>query len=209
MKKDTYTFYFAGELFSHKHLLGNAALAVAIAEESKERFMPLLPQDLEFRSHEPKEIRDQDLKSLLSCDLALFHFDGPELDSGTVVEFMSAKFADIPAVILRTDFREGGDQAGEGDPWNLMCSFYPRTETVTIPSISAAEEAGQKKSLTPLSLPELKENLAAQEKALNYIAKKVIQAFEKVVAQAPLQNAVKETVISELLNISSEEGAGE
>jgi len=42
---------------------------------------------------------------LLNCDLALFNFDGPELDLGTVVEFLFAKFADIPALILRMDFR--------------------------------------------------------------------------------------------------------
>jgi len=110
------TLYFAGELFSQKHLIGNALLAHAIYEESQKQYLPILPQDLEFRDTSPKAIRDQDLLSLIQCDLALFHFDGPELDSGTVVEFMYAKFADIPAVILRTDFREGGDQAGAGDP---------------------------------------------------------------------------------------------
>jgi hypothetical protein len=29
--------------------------------------------------------------TLLSCDLALFHFDGTELDSGTVAEFMPGR----------------------------------------------------------------------------------------------------------------------
>jgi len=63
--------------------------------------------------------------------MALFNFDGTELDSGTVVEFMLAKFLDLPSVILRTDFREGGDQK-DGDNWNLMCSFYPRTQAVKV-----------------------------------------------------------------------------
>jgi hypothetical protein len=40
---------------------------------------------------------------------------------------MYAKTLDIPAVILRTDFRQGGDQEPEGNPWNIMVSFYPRT----------------------------------------------------------------------------------
>lgn len=129
----TYTFYFAGELFSHKHLLGNAYLAKEILEQSGGKFIAVLPQDLELRSRHPQSIRDNDILGLLQCDLALFNYDGPELDSGTVVEFMFAKFADIPAVILRTDFRTGGDQ--KSDPWNLMTSFYPRTETIVTPSI--------------------------------------------------------------------------
>ena len=57
----------------------------------------------------------------------LFNFDGSDLDSGTVAEYMYAKTLDIPAVILRTDFRHGGDQEPEGNPWNIMVSFYPRT----------------------------------------------------------------------------------
>jgi hypothetical protein len=69
---------------------------------------------------------------LLGCDLGLFNYDGPELDSGTVVEFMFAKFADIPSVLLRTDFRGAGDQLEGGDPWNLMSSFYPRTKVVVL-----------------------------------------------------------------------------
>ena len=75
----TYTFYFAGELFSQKHLIGNAMLAKAIYEESKGKYLPILPQDLEFRDTSPKAIRDEDLVSLIQSDLALFHFDGRPL----------------------------------------------------------------------------------------------------------------------------------
>jgi hypothetical protein len=64
-------------------------------------------------------IRDGDLTSLLGCDIGLFLYDGTELDSGTVVEFMFSKFADIPSVIVRTDFRNAGDSIS-GDPWNLV-----------------------------------------------------------------------------------------
>ena len=86
-----------------------------------------------------QDIRDKDIVDLDGCDLALFNFDGPELDSGTVAEFMFAKFADIPSLLLRTDFRRGGDQ-GE-DPWNLMMSFYPRTRTLCLNSIEIYKEA--------------------------------------------------------------------
>ncbi len=134
------TVYFAGELFSAKHLVGNAYLAEAIHEKSHGRYLCRLPQDFELRGHHPQQIRDKDIRSLLECDLALFNFDGPELDSGTVVEFMFAKFADIPCVILRSDFRSAGDQPG-GDPWNLMVSFYPRTISVPVHSMALYKKA--------------------------------------------------------------------
>jgi nucleoside 2-deoxyribosyltransferase len=86
-----YTIYFAGELFSLKHLIGNALLADAINTLSESRYRCIVPQDLEQRETTALAIRDQDLFHVISCDLGLFHFDGPELDSGTVVEFMVAK----------------------------------------------------------------------------------------------------------------------
>lgn len=187
MSTTTYTFYFAGELFSQKHLIGNALLGREIYERSENVFLPVLPQDLEFRSVHPKDIRDHDLLSLLRCDLALFHFDGPELDSGTVVEFMMAKFADIPSVILRTDFREGGDQAGEGDPWNLMCSFYPRTETLSLSCLKTAAEAGHRRQSMENYQPDvLQENITAQLDAVTSTAEDVIRAFRKVLQEPPV-----------------------
>src|SRR5580692_8131267 len=131
--------YFAGELFSLKHLVGNAALADAIAKLSDGRFACVLPQTLEDRAMIAHEIRDQDIIALAGCDLAVFNFDGPELDSGTVAEFMLAKFADIPSLLLRTDFRRGGDQSD--DPWNLMMSFYPRTKTLCLNSMELYKKA--------------------------------------------------------------------
>src|SRR5215471_11002004 len=125
--------YFAGELFSSKHLVGNAALADAIARLSDGRFLCVLPQTLEDRGMGAREIRDQDIVALLECDLGIFNFDGAELDSGTVAEFMFARFADIPSLLLRTDFRRAGDQAAE--PWNLMLSFYPQTKTLCLNSM--------------------------------------------------------------------------
>jgi len=131
--------YFAGELFSSKHLVGNAALADSIAKVSNLNFTCVLPQTLEDRAMSAQDIRDKDIVTLIGCDLALFNFDGPELDSGTVSEFMFAKFADIPSLLLRTDFRRGGDQGI--DPWNLMMSFYPRTRTLCLNSMEIYKEA--------------------------------------------------------------------
>ena len=121
----TYSVYFAGDLFDHKHLAGNELLAGAIDRVSDGRYACVLPQDLEQSSNRMADIRNQDLRQVMACDLGLFNFDGADLDSGTVVEFMMAKFLDIPSVLLRSDFRASGDQERDGDDWNLMCSFYP------------------------------------------------------------------------------------
>ena len=184
-QNQTYTFYFGGELFSHKHLLGNACLAREIYRESQGRFVAILPQDLELRDRHPQSIRDQDILGLLRCDLGLFNYDGPELDSGTVVEFMMAKFADIPAVLLRTDFRHGGDQAG--DPWNLMSSFYPRTEVVVTPSMPLSKDGSFRNLRHDQSnVMDTGFNVTAQKAALRKIARKTIEGMEKVLRQAPV-----------------------
>ena len=136
-----FTIYFAGQLFDHKHLSGNALLAAHIDSVSEGRYRCVLPQDLEQRGIGPMGIRDQDLRAVMECDLALFNFDGAEIPVGAVVEYMYAKTLDIPAVILRTDFRGGGDQDAEGDPWNLMVSFYPRTRILHLDGMQWYQES--------------------------------------------------------------------
>ncbi len=142
-----YTIYFAGELFSLKHLLGNSVLAEQIHLVSDNRYRCVVPQDLEQRETDPISIRDQDLLHVISCDVGLFHFDGPELDSGTVVEYMISKMLDIPSVIIRTDFRLGGDS--RLDPWNLMCSGYPRTKVLLLDAMASYQEQLRKGGLQP------------------------------------------------------------
>ncbi len=129
-KENGYTVYLAGELFDLKHIAGNALLSESLSAVSSGRYRPVLPQDLELPSLEAKVIRDIDYAALLGCDAAIFQFDGSDLDSGTVAEFMTAKFADIPSVLLRTDFRRSGDR--NPNPWNLMCDSFPRTESVVV-----------------------------------------------------------------------------
>ncbi len=165
--------YFAGELFSSKHLVGNAALADAIAKVSNLNFTCVLPQTLENRGMSAQDIRDTDIVTLIGCDLALFNFDGPELDSGTVTEFMFAKFADIPSLLLRTDFRRAGDQ-GE-DPWNLMMSFYPRTRTLCLNSM----EIYQKASSTGMS------PAGAGQSLIEQVAEAAIKELELLSQLAP------------------------
>ena len=137
----TYTVYFAGDLFDHKHLAGNELLAGAVDRRSGGRYACVLPQDLEQSTERMVDIRNQDLMQVMACDLGLFNFDGTDLDSGTVVEFMMAKMLDIPSVLLRSDFRASGDQEREGDDWNLMCSFYPRSRKVQFNAMAWYQEA--------------------------------------------------------------------
>ena len=132
--------YFAGELFNHKDLTGNLLLAEALERESSGHYICVLPQHLEQSTSRSIDIRNNDLSKIVSADLILVNFDGTELDSGTVIEFLFAKALDVPAVILRSDFRSAGDQE-RGDPWNLMCSGYPRTGKLTLNAMAWYQEA--------------------------------------------------------------------
>jgi nucleoside 2-deoxyribosyltransferase len=166
--------YFAGELFNAKHLAGNAGLAAAIERRSNGQFVCVLPQTLESREEGAHFIRDEDLEHLISSDIAIFNFDGSEIDSGTVVEFMVAKFADIPALLLRTDFRRGGDQGQ--DPWNLMLSFYPRTKTCCLDSMALYKTA----------LAQGLDPAAAADRMLDQIAAQATNELEELAQLKPI-----------------------
>jgi nucleoside 2-deoxyribosyltransferase len=187
-KKRSYTVYLGGELFSLKHLIGNAWLAEAIYEKSHGRFRCVLPQDLyELRGRSGRAIRDYNLRTLVACDLALFNFDGPDLDSGTVVEFMYAKFADMPSVLLRTDIRNAGDYRDE--PWNLMASYFPRTASVVIPSLfnyrGALQRRHRRRLEHALHLAGQHSSAAAQL-VWEQVAAQCVRAFDRVLAMEPV-----------------------
>ena len=133
--KEPLKIYFAGDLFDSKDLAGNLLMADAVERISGGRYKVMLPQDGECEVVErtSQSIRDADFELLLSCDIIVANFDGTDLDSGTVVEFCFAKMVDMPALLLRTDFRNSGDHTlPDGEPWNLMCSHYPRTRVLHI-----------------------------------------------------------------------------
>jgi nucleoside 2-deoxyribosyltransferase len=173
--------YFAGALFTHKDLLGNIQLATAIEESSAGRYVCVLPQHCAQTTTPAVDIRNQNFKHLMTCDLALFNFDGTDLDSGTVVEFMFAKFLDIPAVLLRTDFRAAGDQQENGAAWNLMCSFYPRTKVVQLNAMAWYQQAwnagGTWQDLT--------------QRFCQNIAAAVIDSFDAVRREAPVSQGAQ------------------
>src|SRR5210317_1787985 len=116
-----FAIYFAGSLFNHKDLTGNALLAEHIEKASGSKYLCCLPQNVEQHQTSALDIRNQDIVKLIECDLGLFNFDGTELDAGVVVEFMLAKFLDIPTVIMRSDFRTCGEGEIGGENWNFMC----------------------------------------------------------------------------------------
>ena len=121
----------------------------------------------------------------IESEVAVFAFDGTELDSGTVVEFMFAKFLDIPAVVYRTDFRGGsGEEATEaGDNvnrWNLMVSYYPRTKIVYLNGMVEYQ-----KIYTSMNGPEGNASEIC-EAYCESIAKKLVDAMDEVRATPPL-----------------------
>ncbi len=172
----THSIYFAGDLFNHKDLIGNLLLAEAIERESGSEYRCVLPQNLEQTSGRSVEIRNQDLLEVLKADLILLNFDGLELDSGTVVEFLFAKMLDIPAVVLRTDFRSAGDQHREGDPWNLMCSGYPRSTIVKLNAMEWYQEAWRAGGSTAEVL----------DHYYTRLARSVNDAFKQVMKEPPV-----------------------
>ncbi|KIV81929.1 hypothetical protein PV11_04076 [Exophiala sideris] len=184
----SYTYYHAGPLFTMAELHTNTLLSQAIRRQSSGKFIGILPQDLEQRDQSPHSIRDEDLRALLSCDLGLFTYDGAELDAGTVVEYMVAKMADIPAVILRSDFRGSGDQGSTGDDWNLMSSNWPRTVGVSVNSLVEYKSALAKSMVGS-------EAANPGEAVVDQTAQRVIDAFEKVLQEPPrLPKELRENV---------------
>jgi len=171
-----FTIYFGGSLFNHKDLTGNALLAEYIQKRSENRYRCFLPQNVEQHQTTALDIRNKDILKLIECDLGLFNFDGTELDAGVVVEFMLAKFLDMPTVILRSDYRIGGEREIGGEDWNFMCSFYPRTRVVKINSIQLYQGATEESQT-------LKDALDIYYTS---IAQMVIESLDLVKTEPPL-----------------------
>lgn len=146
-EKSPFTVYLAGDLWSHKDLIGNALLADYINLVSCGKYLCVLPQDLEEPVNRTVDIRNLDLKHVLTSDMAIFNFDGANLDSGTVVEFIYAKMLDVPCVLLRTNFRAAGEGRGDQDPWNMMASSWPRSKVLRLHGMQEYQNARKGTSL--------------------------------------------------------------
>lgn len=195
--------YFAGDLFDHKHLIGNALLARSLEYVSNNEIQPLLPQNHEQTDFRAVAIRNQDLAMVIESDLALFNFDGTDLDSGTVVEFMFTKFLDIPSVILRTDFRNAGDGLKDGDPWNLMATGYPRTENVILNAMVGYQEE-LKRDLERESEHRGIDNVVAYY--TDAIARRVCFSFENLLSSKKVINPSK--LLTKYINAIESAGDG-
>jgi len=176
--------FFAGELFDLKHLIGNAYLAEAIYEKSHGRYLCALPQDFDARGTAPRAVRDHHLRSVIGCDLALFCFDGTDLDSGTVVEFMMAKFADIPAVVLRSDRRRDSGRSA----WNLMANFFPRTIVLTLDGPGAYKRILKQRNRKLDEVIRLagQHSSADAQRTCDEVAAAVVRALDRVQGQPPV-----------------------
>ena len=184
-KQRSLNVFFGGELFNLKHIIGNAYLAEAIYEKSHGRYLCALPQDFDPRGTAARSIRDHHIRSLVGSDLALFNFDGPDLDSGMVAEFMFAKFADIPSVILRSDRRGTGDRSS---PWNPMLNFFPRTVTVLLDALAAYKAILKKRQRRIDEVMRLagQHSSADAQRMCDEVAAAVVRAFDRVRETEPV-----------------------
>jgi len=165
------TIYFAGDLFDHKHITGNLLLAQAIEKLSDNYYTCILPQKWENKLQKTEDIRNKDVAAIIRSDLILLNFDGTDLDSGTVVEFVIAKMLDIPAVLLRTDFRNGAYLFGQD--WNNMLTGFPRCSTIKHPALTMCQEM-------------------EIEKYHETVAQSIIDAFEDLTQQKSLFTSQEE-----------------
>ena len=148
-KKSILTVYFAGPLFTIEELVGNQALVTEMEKVSAGRYKFFLPQSQSIElSHEAATIRQSDLNNVLAADLFLGNFNGPDLDSGTVAEFLTAKFADKPAVLLHSDFRVLTCPAGmKPIIFNSVLLGWPRTKVVVVDALAFYSANGASVSL--------------------------------------------------------------
>lgn len=194
---DAIRIYWGGDLFDHKDLIGNLILAKAVFEHSNGRYQAILPQDSEENSSRSVTIRDKDLELLFSCDVMVANFDGHDLDSGTVVEFCYAKMLDMPTVLFRSDFRFCGDGHACSDPWNLMCSGYPRTTVKRVHGMKEYHDT-------------VRANQHTQEAINQYykaIALDIISALDETIAQSSWLGNNLERLVSHYMAAAASAGA--
>ena len=183
-----YTVYAAGGLFTQHELTTNALIKEAVWRLSNGKFQLFLPQSRESQELNRPDVeaylRNVDLLEVVKADIILARFDGLELDSGTVVEFTMAKSLGKPTVILRCDFR-GLSGTGLSEPYNLMVKSWPRNIEVHLDSyvnyarLLSEEHKSLGDSITFQDT--LKAELNAVQKAVDEIAKKIIDGLEAVI----------------------------
>lgn len=183
-----YTVYSAGGLFTQDELGMNVLIKEAVGRLSNGKFQLFLPQSREVQELSQTDveahIRNTDILEVVRADILLGRFDGPDLDSGTVIEFATAKFLGKPTVILRSDFRRMVF-IETGGPYNSMVKNWPRTVEIQLHSFKLwgellADERQKTDSHDPLQ-GLMNAELGTLKKSVDEIAKQVIEAFETVI----------------------------
>lgn len=185
---DNYQVYLAGGLFSQHDLSANVSLKEAVWRLSKGRFELVLPQSKELRQLDTPNLaaylRNEDVKQAIQADILLARFDGAELDSGMIVEFMIAKMLGKPSVIIRTDSRHLTTE-GLDDPFNLMVKNWPRTQVVYTDALIDYTQriAAARESLHDADSGGqfLEAEIQIIQKSTDALAEKVIEALNAVI----------------------------
>ncbi|MEO0793934.1 MAG: hypothetical protein AAFX93_02155 [Verrucomicrobiota bacterium] len=192
----TLNIYFAGDPSTHKDMTSNALLAESIADISDHRYGCVLPQNFPIRDKSPKQVRDEKLLTLMECDLALFNFEGVEMDSSAVAEFMVAKFADIPTVILRTEKSGGEPSENSMPPWSLMTNFFPRTEVEVVNSEAIYQTVFEEFPMTDATDIYIEERSCDVARTLvRVVAQAVVDAFDRTLEMPPVLNDLEAQVV--------------
>ena len=200
--ENKYTVYAAGGIFTQHDLATNVFIKDSVWRQSDGKFELVLPQSKELRELDRPDIaayiRNVDLAYVVKSDLLLARFDGLELDAGTIIEFMLAKFLGKPTVILRCDSRRlGGESLDE--PYNLMVRNWPRTTEVHYDSLikfsgGFAEEwklLGNASTFQTI----IKAELETVMKGIDELAKKIIGGLETVLEiKSPYPDEYQESV---------------
>ena len=183
-----YTIYSAGGLFTQDELAANVMIKEAVWRLSNGKFQLFLPQSRELQELDQPNleayIRNTDLLEVVKADILLVRFDGLELDSGTVVEYMMAKFLGKPTVILRSDFRSVSFLP-LCEPYNLMVKNWPRTVEIHLNSFGIWAELFSAERLAHSDSESLQGSMNAEigtlQKSVDEVAKQVIAALEAVI----------------------------
>lgn len=187
MAVKSFTIYAAGGIFTQHDLATNVFIKDSVWRLSNGKFELFLPQSKELRELDHPDIaayiRNVDLAQVMKADIFLARFDGLELDAGTVIEFMMAKFLGKPSVILRCDSRRLGGESLD-DPYNLMVKNWPRTVEVHFDSLMRFVGKFAEAWNTPGNMDTFETKIQTERKTvmqgIDEIAQKLIQGFEIV-----------------------------
>jgi len=200
--ENKYTVYAAGGIFTQHDLATNVFIKDSVWRQSNGKFELVLPQSKELRELDRPDIaayiRNVDLVQVVKSDLFIARFDGLELDAGTIIEFMLAKFLGKPTVILRCDSRRlGGENLDE--PYNLMVKNWPRTTEVHYDSLikftsGFAEEWKMLGNVSTFQTT-IKAELKTVMKGIDEIAQIIIDGLETVLEmKSPYPDEYQEIV---------------